>query len=85
VGEGLRPFPDVTVGAEMPFRLLGSFNDVRLDAERRPMAGFLTPEQWAETLTPAGFPEHEWSPDAVAVRDVYPDFIAAAACVRRAA
>jgi SAM-dependent methyltransferase len=84
VGEGLRPLPDATVGAEMPFRLLGSFNEVPLDAARRPTAGFMTAEQWSRALTRAGFPACEWSPDAFALRDVYSGFLAATACGRRA-
>jgi SAM-dependent methyltransferase len=83
VGEGLRPFPDMTVGAEMPFRLLGSFNDVRLDPEKRPTAGFMTAEQWVGALGRVGFAETRLVPDAVAVRAVYRGFSAAASCARR--
>jgi len=83
VGEGLRPHPDVTVGAEMPFRLLASFNEVRLDAERRPTAGFLTAEVWRGALAAAGFGDVRLVPDAIAVRESYSGFIAAAACARR--
>jgi SAM-dependent methyltransferase len=84
VGEGVRPFPEVTVGAEMPFRLLGSFNDVRLDAKRRPTAGFLTGEAWLGVLASAGFDEVAPVPHVVAVREIYSGFVAVAACARRA-
>jgi SAM-dependent methyltransferase len=83
VGEGLRPASGVPVGAELPFQLLARFADVRLDPETRPAPGFLTAEQWLRALARAGFAGVELVPDAVRLRDLYPGFLAAAACGRR--
>jgi SAM-dependent methyltransferase len=83
IGEGMRPFADRPVGAEMPFQLLESFTDVRLDPVRRPTAGFLTAEHWCDTLARAGFAPVELVPDAIRLRAVYPGFMTAAVCGQR--
>lgn len=83
VGEGLRPFAERTVGAELPFRLLESFVDVRLDPKDRPTPGFLTAEHWQAAFQRAGFADVRIVPDAVRLRDYYPGFLAAAVCGRR--
>ncbi|MFN8544687.1 MAG: class I SAM-dependent methyltransferase [Candidatus Binatia bacterium] len=83
VGEGMRPFADRVVGAELPFRLLESFVDVTLDPLRRPTPGFLTAEHWIGALVRAGFAQVAVVPDAVRLRAIYPGFLAAAVCGRR--
>jgi len=83
VGEGMRPGPDVPVGAELPFQLLDSFHDVVLDPAARPTSGFLTAELWRDALRRAGFDEVALFPDVIALRESYPGFVAAAACGRR--
>jgi SAM-dependent methyltransferase len=83
IGEGLRPEAARPVGAELPFQVLESFIDVRLDPERRPTHGFLTAEHWTAALERAGFAPVEIVPDAVRLRALYPGFLAAAVCGRR--
>jgi hypothetical protein len=40
--------------------------------------GFLTPEQWTDALTSAGFTSVTVLPDVARIRDVFPGFYAAA-------
>jgi len=80
VGEGVRPFPGHPVGAELPFQILESFVDVRLDPERRPTPGFLTAEQWQGALARAGFSPVETVPDVIRMRALHPGLFAAALC-----
>lgn len=83
VGEGMRPFTDCVVGAEFPFRLLESFNDVRLDPATRPTPGFLTAAHWLAALERTGFDDVTVVPNAIRLRAHYPGMLAAAACGRR--
>lgn len=85
VGEGMRPGPEVPVGAELPFQLLDSFHDVVLDPVTRPTVGFLTAECWAAALERAGFTEVALVPDVTRLREFHPGFLAAAVCGRRPA
>jgi SAM-dependent methyltransferase len=82
VGEGLRPFPDRAVGAELPFQLLESFVGVQTDPETRPTPGFLTAEHWVAAFRRAGFTTVEVAPDVVRLRAIYPGLLAAAICGR---
>jgi SAM-dependent methyltransferase len=83
VGEGLRPVSGRPVAIELPFVLLESWGDVRLDPERRPTAGFLTAEEWLAALRRAGLAAVELVPDAIALRAIHPAFFAAAVCGRK--
>jgi SAM-dependent methyltransferase len=83
VGEGMRPFTDCVVGAELPFRLLESFTDVRLDPATRPTPGFLTAEHWIGALERAGFDDVTVVPNVIRLRAHYPGMLAAAVCGRR--
>jgi SAM-dependent methyltransferase len=78
IGEGLRPGPEVPVAAEMPFQLLASFADVRIDPTTRPTAGFLTAEAWLAACARAGFADATLVPDAIRLRALVPAFLAAA-------
>jgi SAM-dependent methyltransferase len=78
VGEGLRPDAGTPVTAEFPFQLLDSFLDVRLDATRRPTAGFLAADSWVGALERAGFADVAVLPDPVRLRARYPGFLAGA-------
>jgi SAM-dependent methyltransferase len=82
VGEGMRPFAERVVGAELPFRLLESFTNVRLDPATRPTPGFLTAEHWLAALARAGFTHCRTVPDVPRLRAYYPGMLAAAACGR---
>jgi SAM-dependent methyltransferase len=83
VGEGLRPISGRPVAVELPFVLLESWGDVRLDPERRPTPGFLTGEEWLDALRRAGLAPLEVVPDAIALRAIHPGFFAAAVCGRK--
>jgi len=84
-GEGIRPVSGQPVAPELPFQLLDSFVDVKLDAETRPAPGFLTAEQWRAALDRAGFVDVAFVPDVVRLRALSPRFYGAAVCARRAA
>jgi SAM-dependent methyltransferase len=83
VGEGLRPAPARVVGAELPFLLLESFVDVRLDPTTRPLPGFLAAEQWQAALGRTGFVDIGIVPDPARLRPYHSGFLAAAVCGRR--
>jgi SAM-dependent methyltransferase len=83
IGEGMRPFDECVVGAELPFRLLESFTGVRLDPATRPTPGFLTAEHWLAALERAGFDDVAVVPNAIRLRTHYPGMLTAAACGRR--
>lgn len=83
IGEGLRPRSGEPVGAELPFRLLQSYGDVRLDPARRPTPGFLTAAAWRAALADTGFEAVHLLPDAERLSAYYSGFLAAAVCGRR--
>lgn len=83
IGEGLRPRPEEAVAAELPFRLLRSYADVRLDPVRRPTPGFLTAAAWQAALADTGFEAVHLVPDAERLAPYYPGFLAAAVCGQR--
>jgi SAM-dependent methyltransferase len=81
--ECVRPFPAMPLYVEFVFNLLQSFRDPLLVPDWRPNGGFLTPEQWVAALAANGFTDLAIYPDVVAIRDAYPQFIAAAIVARR--
>lgn len=85
VSECIRPWPGRTVYPEFVFNLLETFRAPRLDAGYRPNGGFLTPEQWTDALSAAGFIDVRVLPDIARVRHVMPTFCVAALGARRAA
>lgn len=84
VGEGIRPGPDVPVGAELPFQILDAFVDVALDPVTRPMPGFLAAEHWRGAFARAGFTDVTLVPDVERLQALHRGFYAAAVCGRRA-
>jgi Uncharacterized conserved protein len=78
IGECVRPYPDQPIYVELIFQILESFSAVNTDAEIRPNAGFLTPDQWTRALRSAGFEEVEVLPDVEHIREIYPHFFAGA-------
>ena len=85
VGEGVRPRAVVPVDPELPFQLLASFGDVRLDPATRPTAGFLTAPHWEAALRRAGLVDVASYPDVARLHAVTPVFLGAAICGRRPA
>ena len=83
IGEGLRPWPEQPVGAELPFQILPSFVDVTLDPATRATPGFLTAEEWVAALARVGFADRTLVPDAIRLRAIHPGFYAAGVCGRR--
>lgn len=81
-GECLRPFPQQGVYIEFVFQLLDSFAAVTTDPERRPRAGFLTPEEWQRSFIEAGFGGVGVLPDLVRTREIFPGLLIAAICGR---
>jgi len=82
-GECVRPYSGASVGIEMIFRLLADFNEVQLDPELRPEAGFLSPESWFATLRSSGFDKALITPDLTKIREIYPRFYTGAVCAQR--
>jgi SAM-dependent methyltransferase len=78
VSECVRPYPRQAIYAEFIFNLLETFRSPRLHPLYRPSGGFLTPEQWQGAIASAGFVDTEISPDIMRIRQVVPDFFAAA-------
>ena len=66
--ECVRPRAGQTIYPEFIFNLMQTFR----------ARGFLTPEQWAEAVTTAGFAGVTFLPDVARIRDVFPGFYAAA-------
>jgi SAM-dependent methyltransferase len=66
--ECIRPRAGQTIYPEFIFNLMQTFR----------ARGFLTPEQWTEALTAAGFAGVSLLPDVTRIRDVFPGFYAAA-------
>jgi len=83
VGEGVRPSPAETIGAELPFQLLDGFHDVVLDPATRPTAGFLSADAWHAALRRAGFADVETVPDVTRLQRYHPGLLAVAFCARR--
>lgn len=82
-GELMRPAGTGAVHLELPFVLLDSYRDVRLDERIRPRPGFLTVEGWRRAIAQAGFAGSDLIPEAIerCVRG-YPGFYAGAAVAR---
>jgi SAM-dependent methyltransferase len=78
VSECVRPYPRQAIYAEFIFNLLETFRSPRLHPLYRPSGGFLTPEQWQDAIGSAGFVDIRISPDIMRIRQVVPDFFAAA-------
>jgi SAM-dependent methyltransferase len=78
VSECIRPYPRQAIYAEFIFNLLETFRSPRLHPLYRPSGGFLTPEQWQDAIGSAGFVDTRISPDIMRIRQVVPDFFAAA-------
>ena len=78
VSECVRPYPRQAIYAEFIFNLLETFRSPRLHPLYRPSGGFLTPEQWQDAIGSAGFVDTRISPDIMRIRQVVPDFFAAA-------
>jgi SAM-dependent methyltransferase len=74
ISECVRPVPDWPIYAEFVFNLMETFRAPRLDPRYRPNGGFLTPEQWREAMTAAGFTDIRFLPDVPALRMRFPDF-----------
>ncbi len=83
IGECVRPYPGRAIAAELVFGLLEGFTGVELDGERRPNAGFLTADQWRQSLLAAGFAEVTPVPEVEAIAELTPNFLTAALCARR--
>jgi SAM-dependent methyltransferase len=81
--EATRSFPDKPLATELVFQLLDGFQQVRLDPDRRPTAGFLAPEQWQRFMVEAGFRRVEILPrEHMAIRQLYPRFATGVICGR---
>lgn len=78
VSECVRPYPRQAIYAEFIFNLLETFRSPRLHPLYRPNGGFLTPEQWQDAIGSAGFVDTRISPDIMRIRQMVPDFFAAA-------
>ena len=80
IGELMRPAGAGAVHLELPFVLLDSYRDVRLDERIRPRPGFLTVAGWRRAIAEAGFADSDLIPQAIerCVRG-YPGFYAGAA------
>jgi len=74
IGEGIRPFCGIPVGAEFPLAILASYTAT---------PGFLTAAEWLAAVVRAGFVDAAIVPDAVRLRALYPGFFAAAIQARR--
>jgi SAM-dependent methyltransferase len=78
VSECVRPYPRQAIYEEFIFNLLETFRSPRLHPLYRPSGGFLTPEQWQDAIGSAGFVDTRISPDIMRIRQMVPDFVAAA-------
>jgi len=76
--ECIRPRPGQTLYPEFVFNLLEAFRAPRLQPDYRPNGGFLTPEQWTRACEAAGFVDVRCFPDIARLREIVPDFYAAA-------
>jgi hypothetical protein len=81
-GECLRPFPEHAINVEFVFQLLAGFRSVVTDPERRPRPGFLTPEEWQQSLAHAGFTNVSFRPDHRRTRSIFPHLYIAAICAQ---
>jgi SAM-dependent methyltransferase len=75
--ECIRPRAGDTPYPEFVFNLLETFRAPRLHPRYRPNGGFLTPEQWEDAVTAAGFDDVKVMPDIRRVRDVVATFYVA--------
>ena len=82
LGECLRPFASQSIWTEFVFQILDGFVAARLHPDYRPNPGFLTVEQWQAALALAGFEGAHASPDAAAIRPIYPRFLTGALCAQ---
>ena len=78
IGECLRQFPGQPIYAELIFKILDGFSEVKTDPEIRPEPGFLTPWQWQRAFARAGFEQIGLSPDQERIRAIYPRFFTGA-------
>ncbi|MGH9381674.1 MAG: hypothetical protein ACRD2Z_13820 [Thermoanaerobaculia bacterium] len=83
ISEGLRPFAGQPVYTELVFLLLDAYRAPRFDPGVRPVAGFLTPEQWETAFLTAGFEDLRFLPDVRRIREAYPSFVVGAVGARR--
>ncbi len=74
LGECLKPDLAKPIYLEFFFKFVKSFNDVALDPDFRPAAGFLTPEAWERALFRAGFASVRRYPDTRALMAAFPTF-----------
>lgn len=74
LGECLKPDLAKPIYLEFFFKFVKSFNEVRLDPDLRPAAGFLTPEAWEKALLRSGFAMVRRYPDTRALMQVFPTF-----------
>ncbi|MFN8011015.1 MAG: class I SAM-dependent methyltransferase [Holophagaceae bacterium] len=74
LGECLKPDLAKPIYLEFFFKFVRSFNDVALDPDYRPAAGFLTPEAWEKALRRAGFASVRRYPDTRALMAAFPTF-----------
>jgi len=81
--EAMRNHAREPLPTELPFLLLESYWNVVLDAELRPVPGFLSPVQWRRLLGEAGFTGVEVVPDHERIRGIYPRFSTGVLCGRR--
>lgn len=77
IGECVKPDLDRPLYLEFFFKFIRSFTQVRLDADWRPVHGFLTPEAWVKALRHAGFNEVNLTPPPRPLLDRHPQFNAA--------
>lgn len=83
--ECIRPRAGDTPYPEFVFNLLETFRAPRLHPRYRPNGGFLTPEQWEDALTAAGFDDVNVMPDIGRVREIVASFyVACFGATRRA-
>jgi SAM-dependent methyltransferase len=85
VSECARPFPGQTLYPEFVFNLLATFRAPKLHPPHRPNGGFLMAEQWIAALAAAGFRDVRVLPEVGRIRDVFPNFYAAAIGATRGA
>ncbi len=81
-GEGMRPFPQQPLWAELMFQILDGFISVSTNTEYRPNPGFLTAEQWQMAFARSEFSHVEVTPDHARIREIYPRFFTGAICGR---
>jgi SAM-dependent methyltransferase len=81
--ECVRPYPGQPIYVEFVFNFLENFTGVATDPATRPNHGFLTPQNWRDALSAAGFERPDILPDVESLARHYDAFFVAAVSARR--